>query len=139
TLVVGVSWQVIDDFVADSMPPSRIRVIYNGVDESRLLRSPINLRTVLNIPATAFVVATTGSLIERKGHDVLIRAFHALPSEPVPQHLLIAGDGPERKALEDLTASLGVADRVHFLGYMDDMPQVYQAADLFALATRGDA
>lgn len=139
TLVVGVSRQVIDDFIADGMPPSRTRVIYNGIDRSRLGRSATDLRRVLDIPGDAFVIATTGSLIERKGHDVLIRAFHALPSGPVEQHLLIPSDGPEREALKELVVSLGIAERVHFLGYVEDLPQVYQAADVFALASRGDA
>ena len=139
TLAVGVSRQVIDDLIADGMAPARTRVIYNGIDFSRLGRSAADLKAALNIPAGAFVVATTGSLIARKGHDVLIRAFHALPTVPVPPQLLIPSDGPERGSLEALVASLGMTGRVRFLGYTDDLAQVYQAADVFALASRGDA
>jgi glycosyltransferase involved in cell wall biosynthesis len=139
TVAVGVSQQVIDDLITDGMTPARTRVIYNGIDVARLGRSARDLRAALNSPPDAFVVATTGSLIARKGHDVLIRAFHALPPEPVPQQLLIPSDGPDREALEALAASLGMVERVHFLGYIDDLAQIYQAADVFALASRGDA
>lgn len=139
TLVVGVSRQVTDGLIADGMSPGRTRVIYNGIDFARLGRSKADLRAAQGIPPNAFVVATAGSLIARKGHDVLIRSFHALPSGPVPPHLIIPSSGPEREALQALTASLGIAERVHFLGYIDDVVQVYQAADVFALASRGDA
>lgn len=139
TLVVGVSKQVTDGFIADGMKPERTQVIYNGIDFARLKPSTGDLRTALNIPSDAFVVATAGSLITRKGHDLLIRAFHAIPPEPVLPHLLIPSGGPERESLEALAASLGIAGRVHFLGYIDDIVQVYQAADVFALASRGDA
>jgi L-malate glycosyltransferase len=138
TLAVGVSRQVVNDLLADGMAPARTRVIYNGINVARLKRSATDLKALLNIPPGAFVIATTGSLITGKGHDVLIRAFARLSAEPMP-HLLILGDGPERNALEALVGSLGIAARVHFLGYIRDFVEVYQAADLFALASRGDA
>jgi glycosyltransferase involved in cell wall biosynthesis len=139
TLVVGVSRQVVEGPLEDGMKPSRVRVIYNGIDFSRLIDSKEDLRSALGIPREAFVIATTGSLIARKGHDILIRAFHALPSTPVLPHLIIPSSGPELTALRELAAALGVQHRVHFLGYIDDVVQVYKAADVFALASRGDA
>lgn len=139
TRIVGVSRQVTDGFVEDGMAPERLQVIYNGIDVSRLPPSSVDLRATLGIPAEATVIATAGSLIQRKGHDVLIRAFHALPDQAVPAHLLIPSGGPERGSLQALATSLGLSDRVHFLGYIDDLAQVYQAATIFALASRGDA
>jgi glycosyltransferase involved in cell wall biosynthesis len=139
TLIVGVSRQVIDGPLEDGVGPERARVIYNGIDFDRLGDSDVNLRAMLGIPKEAFVVATTGSLIKRKGHDILIRAFaELLPSATLP-HLLIPSGGPERDALRELASTLGVADRVHFLGYIDDIVPVYKAANVFALASRGDA
>ncbi len=139
TLAVGVSKQVTDGLITDGMAPERTRVIFNGIDFARLKPSAVDLRAALNISTDALVVATAGSLIRRKGHDVLIQAFHALPPGPVLPHLLIPSSGPEREKLEALAASLGIASRVHFLGYIDDLAQVYQAANIFALASRGDA
>jgi glycosyltransferase involved in cell wall biosynthesis len=139
TRIVGVSRQVNDTFVADGVASERLQVIYNGVDFARLGRSPVDLRATLRISPDAFVITTAGSLIERKGHDILLRAFHEVGSGPQSPHLLIPSDGPERKPLEALAKSLDIAERVHFLGYVDDITQLYQAADAFALASRGDA
>jgi len=138
-LVVGVSKQVIEGPLDDGVPMERTQVIYNGIDFTRLGDATQDLRVKLGIPAQAFVIATSGSLIVRKGHDVLIRAFGELLSEPIPPHLLVAGGGPELNGLRELAGALGVADRVHFLGHIDDVVQVYKAADVFALASRGDA
>jgi len=139
TLIVGVSRQVIDGPLEDGIPPERTRVIYNGIDFARLGDSKKDLRRALGISPKAPVIATTGSLIRRKGHDVLIRAFQALPPISVPPHLLIPSGGAELNSLRELAIALGVAERVHFLGYVDDVVPVYKAADIFALASRGDA
>ncbi|MCW8309394.1 glycosyltransferase family 4 protein [Acidiphilium sp. PA] len=139
TLVVGVSRQVITNFLTDGMPVSRTHVIYNGIDTSRLRSSGAPaLRQVLGLPEDAIVLSTAGSLISRKGHDVLIRATSMLdPGSEV--HLLIVGDGPERETLERLAAEIGLQARVHFLGYRPDMPLIYEATDVFVLASRKDA
>jgi glycosyltransferase involved in cell wall biosynthesis len=139
TLIVGVSRQVIEGPLVDGVAPVRARVIYNGIDFGRLGDTTVNLRGNLGIPSEAFVIATTGSLIKRKGHDILIRAFAALPTGAILPHLIIPSGGPEREPLHELASVLGVADRVHFLGYVEDVVQVYKAADVFALASRGDA
>jgi glycosyltransferase involved in cell wall biosynthesis len=139
SLIVGVSGQVNEGLLEDGLAAKRIRVIYNGIDFGRLGRSSTCLRKVLGIPADAFVIATAGSLIARKGHDVLIRAFRQLlPGSQAP-HLIIFGDGPDRAVLEGLVRTLDLNARVHFLGHVDDVSQLYQAADVFALASRGDA
>lgn len=138
TRVVGVSKQVLEGPLADGLPPERAEVIYNGIDFERIPKSLHDLRASLGIDDAAFVVTTAGSLIRRKGHDVLIRAFGQIRLDQ-PPHLLIPSGGPEREALESLAKEIGIADRVHFLGYIDDISSVYQAADVFALASRADA
>jgi len=69
----------------------------------------------------------------RKGHDLIIEALRALPEHT----LLIAGDGPERAALEQAAAHHGVTSRVRFLGLVphDDLPALYGAADALVLAS----
>lgn len=138
-LVVGVSVQVVQDFLRDGVPAARTQVIYNGLDFSRLdTVEGSDLRQALDIPARAVVIAAVGSLIQRKGYDVLLRALQkADPS--IDLRLVIAGDGPERSELECLTTELGLNARVHFLGYLDDTPSVYRNSDIVALASRGDA
>jgi len=143
SLVVGVSRRVVDDFIRDGMDPRRTRVIYNGIDIDRFhpsakASSGRELRRRLGIAENAVVISGIGSLIHRKGYDILIRAFRALG--PVRDaHLLIVSDGPERANLERLAAELDVKRRVHFLGYFDELGAVYNASDITALASRAEA
>ncbi len=78
------------------------------------------------------IVISVGRLIYYKGFEYLIRAM-----AQVRGRLLIVGDGALRASLEALAASHGVAERVHFLGEVQnaDTVPLYHAADLFALAS----
>lgn len=78
------------------------------------------------------VVITVGRLIYYKGFDVLVRAM-----KDVDGTLLVIGDGPLRAELEALSQSLGIGDRVHFLGEIHnrDVAAYYHASDVFALAS----
>lgn len=77
------------------------------------------------------LIASAGSLIPVKGHAVLLRVLARLPDA----RLEIAGEGPERRILESLAASLGLAERVRFLGAVryDEMPAFYRRAAVHAL------
>ncbi|MGZ9083182.1 MAG: glycosyltransferase, partial [Rhodoplanes sp.] len=79
------------------------------------------------------VLASVGGLIERKGHDLVIRALEHLPKVT----LLIAGQGPERAALARLAAAIGVENRVRFLGSIphERLSEIYSAADALVLAS----
>jgi len=82
-------------------------------------------------PGTARLLAM-GRLHANKGFDTLLRALALVPGA----HLSIAGEGPERGALEGLAASLGVAGRVAFLGWRGDAGALLAACDLFVLPSR---
>jgi glycosyltransferase involved in cell wall biosynthesis len=73
-----------------------------------------------------------GRLVERKGVHVLLDALALLPEEP-PIRLEVVGDGPEREALEHRARSLGVAERVHFHGFVSQEELERQLADCDAL------
>ncbi len=73
-----------------------------------------------------------GRLHTDKGFDTLVRALPALPGARVA----IAGEGPERAALETLARAEGVASRVHFLGWRTDPAALLRAAQLFVCASR---
>ena len=138
TLAIGVSQRTLGGLADDGMAPSRTRVVYNGIDPARLLESGYDLRASLGIGRDALVIATCGSLVAGKAHDVLIRAFADLPDQATAR-LLVAGEGSDRVALTKLACSLGVGGRVHFLGNRDDVASVYRAADVFALASRQES
>ena len=75
-------------------------------------------------------IIAVGLLAWRKGFDVLIRAAASTIREVPNAHLLIAGDGPQKSALERLAADLGIGSQVRFLGRVArrDLPALYQSS-----------
>ncbi len=78
------------------------------------------------------IVLALGRLHDNKAFDVLIRAATMLPRVNV----VIAGDGPERAALERLARDLGVADRLHLLGWRHDQAALLAACDVLVCPSR---
>jgi glycosyltransferase involved in cell wall biosynthesis len=112
------------------IPPERIRVVTPGTDDAP--RSPGSGGPVCEI-------LSVGTLIPRKGHDVLLRALARLFD--LNWHLTIVGspdrDQPHAHGLIALAERLGIAGRVTFAGELvgDALQAAWQRADLFALAT----
>lgn len=75
------------------------------------------------------IILTVGRLVYYKGLEFLIRAMSRIKGA----QLLIAGDGPLRRSLELEAQTLGVGERVSFLGSVDDLVPYYHACDVFAL------
>ena len=104
-----------------------------GVDVSRLRadESLPALRRELSLPDSAFLVLSVGELNKNKNQQVVVRA---LAQAKLPDtHLVLCGRGDRREALGQLAQSLGVSDRVHFLGYRRDMANIYSQCDVFVL------
>lgn len=129
TLVIGGSRGCVDGLVADGMAPERVRVIYYGVDATLLAQGDErDLRSRLGIAPDDVVLARVGSLIQRKGVDLMLRAFAELLRSHPRCHLLVVGEGPERSELERLSDSLGLSGRVHFLGLVPSAGAVLRDA-----------
>lgn len=113
---------------------SDLSTIPNGIDVTRFKQgSKQHARDCFNIPQDNLIIGSAGRLETVKGHDVLIKAMRYVPEHI---HLLIAGDGTQRQALEKIITSLGLEHRVTLLGRVDDMATFYQALDLFCLPSR---
>lgn len=110
----------------------KITVLRNGVDLN-LFKETDRETARRALGLSGLVLASVGHLIERKGHDLAIRALRDLPEAT----LIIAGEGPARKTLTALAESLGLADRVRFLGRVphEELAGVYSAADILVLAS----
>ena len=138
-IAVGVSAATLDGLATDGMAPTRLRLIPNGIDPDRLLRQPGGgLRGRLGIPPDAFVAGCVGSLIPRKGLDVVLAALARLGLSR-PAHLLFAGSGPDQPGLERSARDLGLGAQVHFLGNTDNPAEAYGAMDVNILASRQEA
>ncbi|HEX5184737.1 MAG TPA: glycosyltransferase [Allosphingosinicella sp.] len=82
-------------------------------------------------------ILTVGNLKAPKNHALLLRAFARL-AEQRPAVLAILGEGPLRRALEQMVRELGVADRVSLPGFCDDPAPAYRSADLFVLSSSSE-
>jgi len=123
-----------------SVSPWRIRVEPPGVDLERF--SPGDrprARDRLGVGSCSFVAVSVRRLVSRMGLDTLIDAWaQALPDLPPQARLLIAGDGPQRRELEQRIACNGLQESVRLLGHIDDdaLVDLYRAADVGVVPTR---
>ena len=118
---------------------SKIRTIYNGINPQRLIVDQLAVnrnRDRLGVEPSDFVVAIVASLTPAKGHEMLLKAISHLNNTGLAARLMIVGDGPLRGALEDLTAALGIDDRVQFFGFQRDVANFLAGCDLAVSASR---
>lgn len=121
-----------DEMVTLGGDAGRITPLRNGVDLQ--IFQPVDrdaMRKAFGLKQ--FTLLSAGHLVPVKGHDLVITALSMLDDV----RLLIAGNGPERKKLEDLAQRLNVANRVTFLGALPqaELKNYYGAADALVLAS----
>lgn len=121
----------IGDYVrGQGVAPDHVREIPNFA-ETEIVTAPVD-RASLDTPADAPLLVALGRLHRAKAFDILLDALALLPGV----YLWIAGDGPDRAALEAQAAQLGIEKRVRFLGWRDDRAALLQAADLCVFPSR---
>ncbi len=141
SLAIGASESAVRGLREDGVPAARIDVIANGIDPARLEAGDLTgLRSTLGISADAPVVLCIASLIERKAVDIAIRAFdHAWKRHPQAR-LIVAGEGPDRVALEQLAGSLACRQAVQFIGECKTVGALLRdAGDVLISASRLEA
>lgn len=85
-----------------------------------------------------FIIGYAGRLSEEKGVDLLLKAVGLIVNQ-IPNCLcLIAGDGPDRKLLEQLTFSNNIQNHIKFLGEIDNMIEFYSLLDLYIQPSRSE-
>ncbi|HZS70214.1 MAG TPA: glycosyltransferase [Candidatus Acidoferrum sp.] len=152
--VLGRVYRTIDVLMAGSaavrelalrlgMPDERIQIIRSGMVKEewaarleKFDRSAV--RASWNIPESAPVVFYCAKLQGWKRPLDLLRAF-ARTNAP-DAYLVYAGDGPQRKELEEETRALGIENRVRILGFVNQsqLPGMYKASDIFVLPSEYD-
>ncbi len=119
----------------EGAPPAKLTTVYYGLTFQPLDRKAAGsaLRGELDLPASAPLIGMVCRLIDQKGVAYGLRAFARIAPQFPDAHLVIAGDGPRRATLEAEAKTLGVIDRVHFLGWRDDSAQIMAAFDLLLM------
>lgn len=121
---------------------SRIKVIPNAIDfdvfdPQRI--SKTEARQKLGISDDDIVLGFVGRLDHIKGADLLIKAMPLLLQQSRHYLLLLAGEGRERESLEMSAKQLRVDDRVRFLGFCDNIPDVIAAFDIGLAPSRQES
>jgi L-malate glycosyltransferase len=124
----------------EGIPASRIEVVYNGVDPAKFDQSVLpqttkqDIRTELGLTEQHQVVTCVARMHPVKDHPTLVRGFAHAAQHHHQARLLLVGGG-EAEPLRALARDLGVGDRVIFAGVRQDIPSVYAASDIFAMAS----
>lgn len=121
-----------DELVALGVDADRITPLRNGID-LQLFQPGDHAQQRADLGLDGYTLLCVGHLVPLKGQHLVIEALSSLPDTT----LLIAGDGVERKRLEQLAVRQGVAGRVRFLGAVPQsaLPAIYGAADALVLAS----
>lgn len=104
-----------------------VSTIYNGVAIERFLL-PINKIS----DKKDFIITMVSAFRDQKDQDTLVKAIKELPDN---YHLQLAGDGVRRPKVEELAHTLGIADRVDFLGIRTDIPEILKSSDIVVLSS----
>jgi glycosyltransferase involved in cell wall biosynthesis len=106
--------EVLRDAILQILPldPKKVLIVPNAVDLQ--LFDPAQARPVRYFDG--LTIGYVGSLVSWQGLHVLLRALAALRDEGIEYNLVIVGDGPQRREWEQLAGSLGLMDRVRFMG-----------------------
>lgn len=108
-----------------------------GVDISKIKQTVVNreeYKKSIGVPKGAVLILSIGELIERKNHQVIIKALAELKRNDI--YYAICGKGPLLEDLKKLANELGIGDKVIFLGFRKDIPELCNTADISAFPSR---
>ncbi len=115
-----------------------VRYIHGvGVDINKIKNLEINKREKkesIGVPADKILILSVGELIERKNHEIIIKAIAMLDNADI--YYVIAGKGPLKEELKKLAREEGLEDRVIFLGFRTDVYELYHVADISAFPSK---
>lgn len=140
--VIAISEFVKQQLLRSGLPASKIAVRYLGVDTVRFTPDPgarQRWAKDFDVRDDEVILSTVAYLRPFKNPHILVEACKELSDRKVPVRLFVAGDGPLLSDLKELTSRLGVTDRIHWLGNVDEPRSLLQASDIFVLASVGEA
>lgn len=133
----AVSERFKQDLIDIGIPANRVSTIYNGIDFSTSYAKGDLTREQLGLQQDDFVIAMVARLHPIKGHEEVFQAIQNLQNPNAK--LLLIGDGPEREVLKKKAEDLNITNQVHFLGFRDDVPDIYQISDVGLLASYSES
>jgi len=116
--------------------PEKIATIHSGVDVDRFMNVQVDIaekRKELGLNSKGLVVATVGWLLPIKGPMHLLKAMSNVWESHPETTLIFVGKGDLEKGLKEEARRMGVWDKVKFLGWRDDIPEIMETIDVFVL------
>lgn len=109
-------------------------VVHYGIDGTKYTTElpKLDLRAELHLDPDTKLIGHIGRFYPQKNHGGLIHIFASVAQLEARAHLVLVGSGPLERDTRELVRELGLADRVHFLGARNDVPQLLPNLDVFA-------
>ena len=139
TQVVTVSNAISRSLLNDGYPRQRQKTIYNGFNQPAAKPPAFDVKGHLGLDSNSYLLVSCGSLIHRKGMDLLIRTMALLRKHDQGVHLLIIGGGPEYHSLVSLARQLNISDHIHFTGEQNKVSQWMEGSDAFVSGASSEA
>ena len=148
--VIAVSQAVKSQLQAHNLVPAeKISVVLNGIDVDKLAqaRADFDRRQFLNVwklPDDGLLVGTIGELSPLKGQEEFVRAAGQLLSQFPKTYFIIAGidhseGNKNQKQLEQLIQDMHLTNHVKLIGWLEDLPQLYSALDVFVSSSHTES
>lgn len=136
--VACISTRVREIVMDGGVPAEKTALIPSGIDPAGYPSAADRdrLRRERNIGLQDVVLSQVGALVPHKDQATLLKAVQRVVWEEPRLKVFILGDGPLRGELEGLARSLGIADRVHFLGHHPEVYQYTALADIFVFSSK---
>jgi glycosyltransferase involved in cell wall biosynthesis len=121
----------------EGIPRERIVVIPNGIPyvSPSEAADRVALRSALGLPQDAFVFVLPARMCPQKNQKLALDALARGTAEGLPWCLLLAGSGEHEEMLRASVAAAGLESRVRFLGFRSDLPDLYQAVDVYLMTS----
>ena len=100
----------------------------NYDDINNILINEQDKRKELGVPNDSFLIVSVGELNTNKNHSIIIKALHKINNPII--HYCIVGAGEAEMNLKQLTNNLNLCNQIHFLGYRNDVIEIYKCADV---------
>ncbi|HKD78139.1 MAG TPA: glycosyltransferase family 4 protein [Candidatus Angelobacter sp.] len=126
--IAAVSAGVKERLIGSGIPANRIKLIDNGIDVEGFARPHVESPNT-----NSKVIGVVARLDLQKGFEYLLAAMSRLCQDFPGLSMVVSGEGPDRKAIEQMIVKYGLEKNVLLAGQQSDMPSVYAAMDIFVL------
>lgn len=137
TRILGNSQAILKELVQEGVPDQKLNIIYNGIDVQVFRSDPMaraRIRASLGVSDDTVVFITVANLIPYKGHSDILKALARLDVQNF-LWLSVGRDDGIQTMLETEAATLGMREKIRFLGSRSDVAKLLSAADISILAS----